>query len=312
MRHLFSHSVYQDASVFGYDLGSTLSRIGCDGLELLTSHAMEGEAYLPYTETVHLPFAHDWLAAWEGRPYDMPDDSVPYLMFGRTRDEVVQRVSEDIMIASAFSPTHGVMHASNVSLCDVWRRTYSDDSRHVIRSFCEMMNTVVGSMPGGEPPFRLAFENLWWPGLRLLDESDYRLLESNLEFEDWCICLDTGHLMNLLPDIYTEKDGVDALLDIFYGYSRDLVERIRAIHFHYSASYGYRSTFEERSMDCDAVSFIGSAYPHVSMIDQHLPFSEPRCVEILDVLEPDIVVHELPGNEKGPLEDFVKQRTLIG
>ena len=33
--------------------------------------------------------------------------------------------------------------------------------------------------------------------------------------------------------------------------------------------------------------------------------------EILDVLKPDIVVHELPGSEKGMMDDVRKQRSLI-
>ena len=144
-----------------------------------------------------------------------------------------------------------------------------------------------------------------------MDESDYRFLAGKLEFEDWGICLDTGHMMNCLPDIRTESDGIEALLDIFHGYSRDLVDSVVAVHFHWSASWDYRSSFEERRMEGSAYDFIGTAYPHIMRIDQHMPFSDPRCAELLDVLEPDFVTHELPGSKTGVAEDFIQQRSLL-
>ena len=58
--------------------------------------------------------------------------------------------------------------------------------------------------------------------------------------------MDTGHLMNAIPGIYSEQDGIAALLEIFDGYPADLIDRITAMHFHYSASGRYRENFEEK------------------------------------------------------------------
>ena len=64
-------------------------------------------------------------------------------------------------------------------------------------------------------------------------------------------------------------------------------------------------------MEGSAYDFIGTAYPHIMRIDQHMPFSDPRCAELLDVLEPDFVTHELPGLKTGVAEDFIQQRSLL-
>jgi hypothetical protein len=120
-------------------------------------------------------------------------------------------------------------------------------------------------------------------------------------------------MMNCLPGIYTEDDGIDALLKVFDRYPSDMVDRIDALHFHYSASSEYRDSFEERDFveGEDLRELFNEAYPHVTRIDQHMPFSSMRCNEILDALCPDIVVHELPGSEKSMMDDFRKQRSLI-
>ena len=311
MRHLLSHSVYQDLSIFGDDPVAKLSSIGCDGIELLTGFGPVDPMYRGITRTVHLPYTTDWMAAWNGEPYDMDEETSRYVMYGRSREDIISNLTLAIQCASALKPLHGVLHVTNVSLNDIYRRNHIGDPGKVIDTFCEMMNIVIGGMPGGEPPFRLAFENLWWPGLRLLDMSDFRRLERGIEFDNWGICLDTGHMMNCLPGIDSESAGIDAVLGVIDGYTEDLIDRIGAVHFHWSASWGYRSTFEERELEGDPAEFYFSAYPHVSRIDQHMPFSDPRCNGILDVLRPETVIHEMPGSLEGVLEDFVRQRSLI-
>ena len=42
-----------------------------------------------------------------------------------------------------------------------------------------------------------------------------------------------------------------------------------------------------------------------------MPFSDPGCNDILDILRPDTVIHEMPGSDVGVLEDFTRQRSLI-
>ena len=185
-----------------------------------------------------------------------------------------------------------------------------DDGR-VIDAYAEMVNSVVAGLPRGEPPVRILFENLWWPGLKLTDGRDFRRLESRIEFGNWGICLDTGHMMNCLPDIVTEQDGIDALEGIFSRYPDDLIDRVVTVHLHWSASYPYRSSFEERRPGDDIMAFITQAYGHISSIDQHMPFDDPRCLRLTDILKPEFVTHEMPGSKAGMLEDFRTQRSLF-
>ena len=311
MQHLLSFTVYDDRSLLGSDPGKMLSSVGADGLELLTSYDPPDSWYRPLTRAVHLPYAADWLAAWDGRPYDMDPDLSRFYMFGRDRGEVVRNITEAIRCAAVLEPAYGVFHAGNSDIRELIIRSSSLDDGRVIESYAEMVNSVVSGFPGGEPPFTILFENLWWPGLRLLDARGFRRLESRIEFDDWGICLDTGHMMNCLPGICSERDGIEALIGIFRDYPPDLIDRVLTVHFHWSASYTYRSTFEEKALGDDTMAFITEAFGHISNIDQHMPFDDPRCLELIDILKPEYVTHEMPGSKDGVLEDFLTQRSLF-
>ncbi len=287
-----------------------LGSIRCDGLELLTSYDDPDPMYRGIAPSVHLPYAPNWLAAWENRPDDMPELDSLYFMYGRSREEVADNVQRCIGCASKLDPAYGVFHAGNADTAEIFHRHYSRPDSYVLDAFCDMVNTVASRFPDGEPPFRLLFENLWWPGLRLTDDSGFKHIRKKVEFDNWGICLDTGHLMSCLPTI-SQQDGIDRLLKIFGGYCDDLIDNIIDVHFHWSATYEYRSTFQERDLDCPVPQFVAEANAHVTRMDRHLPFSDPRCKELLDVLRPEYVAHEMPGSETGVIQDFVKQRSLL-
>ena len=312
MKHLLSYSVYQDLELFGQDAAATLAGIGCDGLELLTSFEEVPQCYAPLTETVHLPYAPDWLAAWEDRPYDTDDKTALFLMYGKSREELLDSVARSIRMAEPLRPGHGVMHACNADLPCVRKHGASREDAYVIEQFCDMMNQVAERFPGGEPPFKIVFENLWWPGMRLTDNAGFRLVQDLIEFDNWGICLDTGHLMSTIPRVYTEQDGIEGVMEIVSGYDEDLLSRLSAVHFHFSASGEYRETFEEVDMgDTAPVDFYWGSYKHVSAIDQHRAFTDPSCRRIIETVSPDYVIHELPGKINGPLNDFRQQRSLL-
>ena len=315
MKHLFSYSVIQpleDLPRGGYGLKD----IGCDGAELFTLFERVPPAYRDISPSVRLPYAVDWYSGWMGTadPDEFDEDNVKYLMFGRDRDEIVRNIGAAITFAAEVEPAYGTFHACSTNLGEAMLRKQTDSSREVLREFCEMMNRTVSGFRGGEPPFKLAFENLWWPGLRLLDPWEYRYLDSHLEFSNWGLCLDTGHMMNTLPDAYDERSCIDGLLKIFGRYPDDMKERIGTVHLHLSTSAGYRSTFEETrgppgETMRDAVARI---YRHVVKIDQHRPFSSKGCRLLIDELSPDFVTHEMMGpTTEHVLSDFVRQRSLF-
>jgi len=285
-------------------------------VELLTLFEEVPQEYRGISPAVHLPYAIDWYSGWTGKvdPAGLTDEDVRYVMYGRDRGEAVGNIRSAIAHAAGISPAYGVLHAGSADLDEVMLRRQTGDSREVILAFCEMANQVVSGFKGGEPPFKLAFENLWWPGLRLRDPWEHSLISGHIEFDNWGYCLDTGHLMNTLPDAYDEQTCVERLLGIFDRYPDDMKGRIGTVHLHLSTSAGYRNTFEEspRPPGETIMETLSRSYSHAMSIDQHRPFSTAGCKALVDALAPDFVTHEMVGSGTGDvIGDFIQQRSFF-
>jgi len=319
MKHLLSYSVFQELTDISADVSgipSFLKNIRCDGLELFTLFDKVPEIYYPYSVSVHLPYAIDWYRSWCGGTMDdgYEEGSLDYITFGRNPGEMVSNIRRGIGFATPVHPAYGVIHAGNTDLDQVMHRKHVCDDRAILGSFAEMMNEVVSGYKGGEPPFRLVFENLWWSGLSLTEPWECRMLEDKLEFEDWGLCLDTGHLMNTVPDAYDQSSAIEGAMRIIDHYTDDMRDRITNMHLHYSASAEYRGTFEESDRP-DGESFertLERSFSHVSSIDTHTPFSDPACADLVNAIRPDYVTHEMLSSEgRDPVHDFIQQRAFF-
>ncbi len=312
MKHLFNYSVCQSLQDLPGN-GSDIASIGCDGLEMFTLFEKVPEEYISISPSVHLPFAIDWYRGWQGKAdlSEFDESNVKHVMYGRDREEMAKNISEAIAFAAEIEPAYGVFHASNTNVEEVMFREQTDDSKDVLSAFCELMNMTVSRFKGGEPPLKLAFENLWWPGLKLLDPWEYDFMTDNLEFDNWGFCLDTGHMMNTLTDAYEEDHCIDRLLGIFQNYPKEMKDRICTMHLHFSTSSEYRSTFEPsaRPKGETMQETISRSYEHVMKIDQHRPFTSSRCKLLVDELQPDFVTHEIVGDSVKALEGFKLQRS---
>jgi len=293
--------------------GHGLKDIRCDGLELFTLFERIPDIYKGMSVSVHLPYAVDWYSGWTGKadPNEFDKDNVKFVMFGRDREEAVENIRAMISFATEIRPAYGVIHASTTNLDEAMLRKQTDNSKDVLEAFCEMMNRAVSGFKGNEPPFKLVFENLWWPGLKLKDKWEYEYMDSHLEFDNWGFCLDTGHMMNTLDDAYDERRCIDRLLKIFEKYPDEMKDRIKNMHLHVSTSAEFRNTFKEEARPpgetmLEAVTRI---YPHVSKVDQHRPFSNRDCKLLVEAISPDFVTHEMSGpTTEHVIRDFVQQR----
>ena len=312
MKHLLNYSVMQDIGELPRN-GEGLADIGCDGVELFTLFEKVPSVYMGISPSVHLPYAIDWYSGWMGTAdlEEFDENNVKYMMFGRDRNEIVSNIRSAIIFAKEIKPAYGVFHASCTNLDEVMLREQKDNSKNVLKAFCEMVNQVVSGFKGNEPPFKLAFENLWWSGLKLVDPWEYKFMDSHLEFSNWGFCLDTGHMMNMLPDAYDEETCVKRLLEIFGKYPEEMRKRIGTMHLHVSTSAEYRRTFKEevRPPGEKMSDTVDRVYSHISKIDQHRPFSKNGCKLLVDAISPDYITHEMSGTStEQSIKNFIQQR----
>ena len=318
MKHLHPWSVFEDPSEFpGHGpLSDRIAAFGLDGLEMFTMAEPIPEKFrLPEVTAVHLPYAIDWRCAWEGRLYEgMPED-LTYFSFGRDRAEMVDTVHRMIDYAAVLNPAYGVIHAGNSDMRQVLKKRQDSDDLMIIGEFCELMNRAVADFPGGEPPYTVVFENLWWEGLRLLDPAEWRLLEDKLEFDNWGLLLDTGHLMNALDCAYDEESAIGGVIDVVSRYPSDMIDRIKAMHLQLSTTAAFREKIVD---DCRHEGeswndYSARAYHRAHDIDEHRPFSSMSVHGIIDIVKPDYINHELMGGRSGDrYGDLRQQMSLFG
>ena len=310
MQHLVNHSVYSQS-------GKQPSLHPGDGIELLTGYFETDVSQFRDAVSVHLPFVVDWYSVWDGRlkiPDDMADDSVLFFSYGRDSESIIEAVRKGIECARPFDPAYGVIHAGSANIDELFSETYSDSDHEVLSAFAEIVNEAVSSFPGGEPPFRLMFENQWWPGLRMLDGKDYGILCDKMEFENWGLCLDTGHLLVTTQESRDEMQAIDLLVDIFNGYPAEMIDDIGVIHLHLNTSAGYIRNYKvpEGIGKMSINDRLNIGYGFVGGMDQHRPFTVKDVRRITDILKPDYVTHEMGAPEPEARQaDYLSQRSLF-
>ena len=317
MKHLFSHSVYRDYENAPEPdcIPGSIQEAGADGLELLTGYFDVDTEYRDITAGVHLPYSTDWYSAWTG-VHDtswMTDDEIKFIHYGKDRDGIVSNIVRSIRYAAVTDPAYGVLHAGSVHIDDLFRKGHRNSDTDVLNAFAEMVNSAVSHFNGGEPPFRILFENLWWPGLKMLDDREFRLFEERLEFDNWGFCLDTGHMMNALGDCYEETSSINSLLTIFEKYPREMKDRIMTMHLQLSTSAEYtNSVYPEVDMSLPPKERLSKAYGHVCRIDQHRQFTSEKCIDLVNAISPDFVTHEIvPPLWDDRLSCFRAQRSFF-
>ncbi|NLL95281.1 MAG: TIM barrel protein [Thermoplasmatales archaeon] len=319
MKHLINHTVYGSLSYIpgGGTHAENLAAMGADGVELLTNYSETDAAFKGHATGVHLPYAMDWRSVWRGErevPADMPEGDVRHLFYGRDREGIVGNLADAMRMAAAVRPAYGVLHACSTPMDEIGLWEYSDADPDVLADFADMLNAAVSGFPGGEPPFTLMLENLWWPGLRLLDGSGWRFLESKLEFDDWGVCLDTGHLLIAAGGVSTEAEAVEKIRSIVERYPTGLRDRLSVIHLHMNLSAEYLKK-DMRPDGYLAMPFkdrVAEGYGIICAADAHRPFTNPGIVDVVESLEPDFVTHELLEHDPvATIGKFKTQRALF-
>ncbi len=319
MKHLLNHTVYGSLSYIPGE-GTTaenLAAIGADGVEMLTDYVPPNASLRDLTEGVHLPYAVDWRSVWRGErevPRDMGANEVRNLFYGRDRGGVARNLYHAMHRPRRVDPDYGVLHAGNASLEELGLWEYSATDSEVLADFAEMLNTTVAMAPGGEPPFTLMLENLWWPGLRMLDGSGWKYLESKLEFEDWGLCLDIGHLLISSGGVRTEEEAIERVWSIVEKYPRGMKDRLSVVHLHLNLSADYLRK-DLRPGDYASLPLedkLAKGFEIVCGADAHLPFTDPRIVDAVEYVYPEFVTHEvLEQDSVATIEKFKTQRSLF-
>jgi hypothetical protein len=275
---------------FGFD-GLELMRAGDDKKGIVSSDDVIG---------IHLRYLITWMDLWTGNEQRLKDEFGDYdavsQTFGGTNREAITRFYIDNLNAHPYVlPEYLVFHVSECQLAESMLRQYHYSSDTVIDAAIELVDSFSEAIQTAPV---LLFENLWYPGLTMLEPHlTFKLLEK-VTYPHTGVMLDIGHLLNTNTTLRTIDEGVDYVHKILDMYG-DLAF-IKGIHLHQSLSGEYAQelmrtwtpsggSYNERRL---------AVMPHIFKIDTHQPFASKRVNELIDRIQPEYLVIELLSSDR--------------
>ena len=289
------------------ELASFLRHNALDGLEMMFCAPWDPSVHRKeWIRGVHLQFWPSWLNFWRG---DMDEllrqfgtkENIVDIYGGLQRQDWLERYRANIRQAVAAEAGYVVFHVCHNRLSEVYNWNFSATSHEVVTASIELINELVDEIPSD---MALLLENLWWPGLTLLDRNLVAQLMEGIRHPRTGIMLDTGHLMNTRSDLRTQEEGIDYILRTLeeLGPWR---EYIRGIHLHYSLSGNYVRRMRQQET---AEHTLVETLTHVMAIDRHLPFDTAAVGRILNYVAPSWLVHEFVQKSAGDWEGKVRRQ----
>lgn len=257
---------------------------------------------------VHLKHYPIWLDFWNGNKKGMLEDfgSEKDLIKnygGENKKAIINQYKEEIKIAESLNAEYVVFHVSNVKLkhCYNYNFTYTD--KDVIDATIELVNEIFKDL---DTDITILFENLWWPGLRMVDKELAKYFIESIEYENNGFMLDTGHLLNTNLNITTEEEGIDYLVDTINNLG-DLKNYIKGIHLSKSISSEYvkNQISKYKNLEIDYSGISKDIIFHISKIDEHKPFTNKKIKKLIDIISPKYLVYELITTSLDELSDSI-------
>ena len=289
----------------------------CDGVEVIRGGEDNTGIYCPENVVgVHLYFYPNWLDFWNmdleslERHFGSRDIWESYYR-ATNREEFLKPYQEDMDYAEAMGAEYAVFHINDVSNEEILNYEWEHTNKQVITAAAEIINALT---KGKNYHFKLLLENLFTPGMTLLDPKETELMLSLVEYKNKGIAMDTGHLMCAPQNITEEEQGIDFVLQTVKNHG-ELAHYIKALHLHKSTTGDFVANLKKQTIipEKDFYDRWTQSYNVILQIDRHQPLTSPRAAEILELVQPEFVCHEISAkNRTEKFEKMLIQMKAIG
>ena len=286
-------------------LSKQIHALGLDGIEGIVD-PVDLDTTFPkeLLAGYHLVFYPDWLDFFRENTSELLRkfgswEMIERVYRGTKPEDLMRQFKEDLAFAQSMNTPYMVFHVSDVSLEEGYTYRWLHTNREVLDGAIEFINEL---LRGVEPTFDFLVENQWWPGFTFLDPAETEYLLSRIDYPRKGIMLDTGHLMNTNPKLHTQAEGVEYILQKYRAHG-ELGKSVLGMHFHQSLSGAYvrKNTGKlPENFPSDYFAAFSMEYPHIQSIDRHRPWTDPKCVWLLDEIQPRYLTHELSSGPKRP------------
>ncbi len=286
-------------------LGKQIRALGLDGIEGIVDPVDLDTAFpKELLAGYHLVFYPDWLDFYRRNERELLRkfgswEMIERVYRGTKPEDLMRQFKEDLSFAQSMNTPYMVFHVSDVSLEEGYTYRWLHTNREVLDGAIEFINEL---LRGVEPTFDFLVENQWWPGFTFLDPAETEYLLSRIDYPRKGIMLDTGHLMNTNQTLRTQAEGIHYIQELYRAHG-ELGKSVLGMHFHQSLSGAYvrRNTGKlPENFPADYFAAFSMEYPHIESIDRHRPWTDPKCVCLLDEIQPRYLTHELSSGPERP------------
>lgn len=289
----------------------------CDGVEVIRGGEDTTDIYCKDNVIgVHLYFYPNWVDFW--------NNDIPMLekQFGKrdvwegyyrakNREEFLLPYRADMDYAEKMGAEYAVFHVNDISNEEIFTYEWVHTNEQVIRAAAQVVNELTR---GKDYHFKLLFENLFTPGMTLLNPHETELMLSLTDYDNKGLLMDTGHLMCAPQNIVDEEQGIDFVLDTVKKHGV-LGKYFEALHLHKSTSGNVIAGLRDKKIvpKEDFYDKFAQSYAIILDIDQHRPLTSPRAKEILELVEPEYVIHEVSARSREEkLKNVLTQMKSLG
>jgi len=322
MKKLLNFSTHPgDPEMFGDDwteIAAFLNQWQFDGFELYPVGNYPFDT-IParLIQGMHLRFFIFLREIWQGDEMELlllfeNWQNVEHFYGGRTRDAIIDAYVYQLNLAQQLGCEYVVFHPVHCDLAHIYDWKFPYHWRDTLTLCSEVLNA---SLAQSSYKGLLLFENLWWPGsFRLTNHREYDFLRERVNYDRCGIVLDTGHLFNSVGGFDKEEEAIDYLLRKVKRFGT-MRKEIRTVHLTSSLSGSYiKQSRKENGTVPPTAHFwqrLSLARKHVSRIDPHNPFTNPRIGKLFDLIQPDNIVFEFTFNTLDMWQDKIRQQKQV-
>ena len=300
------------------ELDKILQEYQLDGIETMTGGFYDPENI----ETVnpvghHLLYFPSWLHMWLEdkeeliKEFESLEKAVEvYGGWGRQR--LIEFYKNEFLDSIKMGAEYMVFHVAHVGLDEVFGDNFKYGNKEVLGYTVELLNEVFKDVKDG--PI-LLLENLWWPGMNLLDEIETKEFLDQINYPNKGIMLDISHLTLTDKNIKNFETVEKYVGDIILN-SPILKKHIRGIHLNATFPFLYRKNKLEANQKKIAITKnrmdrYGIIIDHITNLDSHEIYNDNSINRILEKLDIEYLVYEFKWKDKKQLVENLKSQNKV-
>lgn len=300
------------------ELDKILQEYQLDGIETMTGGFYDPENI----ETVnpvghHLLYFPSWLHMWLEdkeeliKEFESLEKAVEvYGGWGRQR--LIEFYKNEFLDSIKMGAEYMVFHVAHVGLDEVFGDNFKYGNKEVLAYTVELLNEVFKDVKDG--PI-LLLENLWWPGMDLLNEIETKEFLNQINYPNKGIMLDISHLTLTDKNIKNFETVEKYIGDIILN-SPILKKHIRGIHLNATFPFLYRKNKLEANKKKIAITKnrmdrYGIIIDHITNLDSHEIYNDNSINRILEKLDIEYLVYEFKWKDKNQLLKNLKNQNKV-